>query len=234
MPKYLRLILHETPGSRFSLIPGDFLSYGSKVIDISFGARTNINIGVTRKDMKIKRKHGVCKDYGLDDSQNRCYIQKVIYTKFTTMDYSSIMKIHKEKCANITKFCIIPQIMNIFNLNDIRNLSQCVTQKQYVCMVDILQTVPYEMKRFCPSPCMKTSFKISLKSNTHDKSETAMISMRYDSDEITYLEEYLIFDISDILVAIGGSLGLFLGFSFLQCGFIIFEKSYKVLKTVFC
>ena len=58
----------------------------------------------------------------------------------------------------------------------------------------------------------------------------AMANLYYSSDYITIHEEYLIFDFSSILVAAGGSLGLFLGFSFLQCGdFIltIFKRVYE-------
>ena len=51
----------------------------------------------------------------------------------------------------------------------------------------------------------------------HDLSDMALISMYYQSDHLRLLEEYLVFDFTSILVAIGGSLGLFLGFSFFQC-----------------
>ena len=52
----------------------------------------------------------------------------------------------------------------------------------------------------------------------HDISDLALVYMSYHSDRMLLLEEYLVFDFSSILVAIGGSLGLFLGFSFFQCG----------------
>ena len=48
----------------------------------------------------------------------------------------------------------------------------------------------------------------------HDLSNMALISMYYQSDHLRLLEEYLVFDFNSILVAMGGSLGLFLGFSF--------------------
>ena len=233
MPKSLQLILHETLGSSFSLVPGDFLSYGSNIIDIPLGARTSIKINVIRKDMNIRRKRGLCKDYKPDESQNRCYIEKNLLKKFTNIELMLYFDQHRLKCANVTKLCMIPQIMNIFNDSFFKNVSQCVTEREYGCMADILQTVPYEMKNLCPNPCVKTRFQITKKTNTHDVPNKALISLRYESDEISFSEEYLIFDISDILVAIGGSLGLFLGFSFLQCGSVLFERIFRTMKKIF-
>ena len=54
-----------------------------------------------------------------------------------------------------------------------------------------------------------------------------MVQMYFTSDYVTLHEEYLIFDFSSIVVAVGGSLGLFLGFSFLQCGTFILHSLKK-------
>ena len=59
--------------------------------------------------------------------------------------------------------------------------------------------------------------------------------MFYLSDRMSLLEEYLIFDFASILVAIGGSLGLFLGFSLFQSGSqlldVIMGISFKWMKN---
>ena len=59
--------------------------------------------------------------------------------------------------------------------------------------------------------------------------------MFYLSDRESLLEEYLIFDFASILVAIGGSLGLFLGFSLFQSGSqlldVIVGISFKWMKN---
>ena len=63
----------------------------------------------------------------------------------------------------------------------------------------------------------------------------ALIEMFYLSDRMSLLEEYLIFDFASILVAIGGSLGLFLGFSLFQSGSqlldVIMGLSFKWMKN---
>ena len=50
----------------------------------------------------------------------------------------------------------------------------------------------------------------------------------YESNNIILLEEYLIFDFWGILVAIGGSIGLFLRFSFRQGRTVLFTYSIDV------
>ena len=59
-----------------------------------------------------------------------------------------------------------------------------------------------------------------------------MVSFDYQSDIITLQEEYLIFDKMAILATIGGSLGLFIGFSFFHCGSLILEGIFSVPKYI--
>ena len=52
------------------------------------------------------------------------------------------------------------------------------------------------------------------------------------ADVLVY-EEYLLFDFNAIVSSVGGSLGLFIGFSFLQCAMSTFgltEKTCKMCK----
>ncbi len=43
--------------------------------------------------------------------------------------------------------------------------------------------------------------------------------VRFETNDVIVLEEYLLYDFNDIIAAVGGSLGLFLGFSCLQVAF---------------
>ncbi len=61
----------------------------------------------------------------------------------------------------------------------------------------------------------------------HDTDNLALVLLRYQSDRMTLYEEFLIFDFSAIIVALGGSLGLFLGFSFFQCGSSLLDQTLK-------
>ena len=82
-----------------------------------------------------------------------------------------------------------------------------------------------QWNQICPHQCTEITYKITSKRTPHDISDIAFVYMAYYSDRMLLLEEYLVFDFSSILVAIGGSLGLFLGFSFFQCGSEILYES---------
>ena len=91
----------------------------------------------------------------------------------------------------------------------------------YQISIDLLESASInstdELNNPCPNSCTEISYEIMSKRIPHDLSNMALISMYYQSDHLRLLEEYLVFDFNSILVAMGGSLGLFLGFSFFQC-----------------
>ena len=82
--------------------------------------------------------------------------------------------------------------------------------------LDLSATSTDELNDLCPNSCTEISYETMSKSIPHDLSDMALISMYYQSDHLRLLEEYLVFDFTSILVAIRGSLGLFLGFSIFQ------------------
>ena len=101
------MILHEKPASRFSLIPGDFLSPGSKFEKIKFGELTWLGIGKSMKKMPIQRDMGNCHEYETDDSQEKCYVREVL-AKIRYGNISNTCEIEKE--------CAIPQIKDILGM----------------------------------------------------------------------------------------------------------------------
>lgn len=71
--------------------------------------------------------------------------------------------------------------------------------------------VPY-LTQHCNKLCEKFSYKGSMQATIP---ETVPIEVCYwiGSKEVTYSEEYLIYDLKVIVGSIGGTMGLFLGFS---------------------
>ena len=86
-----------------------------------------------------------------------------------------------------------------------------------MCMMNLLITKLTQRNELCPKSCSEIKYVTTSHTVRHDLN-IALVQMFYQSDRITLLEEYLIFDFASILVAIGGSLGLFLGFSLYQSG----------------
>ena len=100
-------------------------------------------------------------------------------------------------------------------------------------MMNLLITRPSQRNELCPRPCTEIKYETTSNTVRHDLN-LALVQMFYESDRISLREEYLIFDFGSILVAIGGSLGLFLGFSLFQSGTqlldVIMGLSFKWMK----
>ena len=81
-PDNFVLILHETPGSRYSLIPGDYLSKGSVKEPLKLGELKLLGISQRKKELFVQRKTSACKDYDRNDSPAKCYIDKILRPLF--------------------------------------------------------------------------------------------------------------------------------------------------------
>ena len=198
------MFLHETPGARFCLIPGDYPSKGMKEEKLLLGQMKMLGISKSIKRHKIQQRNGKCIQYSLGDSQAKCYIEKVLIPKL----------IHND--TQCTRICNVPQLQDILELSNLTGLSPCTDQAEYECMITLLRTHPVPRDEKCKPECNTISFETRSKSFPLPKKNQAMLSLYFDSNHMTTFDEYLIFDDLGVLVAVGGSLGLFLGFSFLQ------------------
>jgi hypothetical protein len=207
IPKKVKLLLHETPGARYSLIPGDYTSPGTKIYFIELGNIGTLRIGRTVKKYDIQRSNGLCKEYDLDDSVEKCNLQKLTLQQIATCHL-----------INRTDICSIPQALNIFQLNGITNTEPCTTIAEHDCLTHAMLTTPSSRNKYCPKPCTEKTLKTALRMTEVKEKNKFDLYMLYQSDEIEMYEEYLIYDFPGIVSSLGGSLGLFLGFSFFQCG----------------
>ena len=226
-PDHLLFILHETPGARYSLVPGDFISKGFKVEKLKFGSMKQIGISKSIRYLKVQKKHGICKEYDENDSQERCYIKEVLAKQYE--NFNETLESCVEDGKSIQEKCSIPQSKNILDFVTNGSLwQQCTTKDEYHCMLETLVTDAEERNAKCPNPCTEITYETITKSIPHDVTKFAIVQMYYNTNFVTVHEEYLIFDFSAILVAIGGSLGLFLGFSFFQCGNLVMEMCQRI------
>ena len=99
--------------------------------------------------------------------------------------------------------------------------------------LDLSATSTDELNDLCPNSCTEISYETMSKSIPHDLSDMTLISMYYQSDHLRLFEEYPVFDFTSILVAIGGSLGLFLGFSFFKCDTGFCSKTIAFTRRLF-
>ena len=184
LPNDLVLLIHESAGSRFSLVPGDFISTGTKEERIKLGELKILGITKEVRNLNIQRDEGKCKDYDPEDSQAKCYLEQVLMKKLKN---ESII----EDCENVPKLCLIPQAKDIINILGDQDLDQCTTKSEYVCMLNLLRTDPDLRNEVCPNPCIETTYKTISKALPQDSPRLAMLMMHYKSNYYSLLEEYL-------------------------------------------
>ena len=223
------LILHETPAARYSLIPGDRISSGSKVVELNLGEIKMIGISKSKKVLTPQKDVGQCYEYGTENSREKCYVKEVMADIYN--DFDKIKDNCQRRGWKINQVCAIPQALQAikFSKNG-TNLPLCTTKDEYNCMLNTLFTDASKRDEKCTKPCTESKIDTITKGIPQDMKEWAMAMMYYVSDDIIVQEEYLVFDFNSIVIAAGGSLGLFVGFSFLQMADVLIDSVKKVLK----
>ena len=131
-PNHFLLILHETPGSRFSLIPGDNIGRGSAFEKLKLGEYKHLAIDKQKKVRNVQYHNDNCKNYEPNDSQAKCIIENLLVPRFTNLSH------HINTCQrqdmNVTRLCMAPQLYNVLDImNNNYSLPQCQTEDEYVC-----------------------------------------------------------------------------------------------------
>ncbi len=75
---------------------------------------------------------------------------------------------------------------------------------------------------------MLNAFAMVIPKRASQDPEETMFYFKIVSPKIEVLKEYAVYDFSGILGSVGGSLGLFVGFSFLDCLFSVLDRAYYV------
>ena len=90
----------------------------------------------------------------------------------------------------------------------------------------------------CPRPCAKINYEFShivqsdFYPKDHKKENRSIITLNYQDVRTRLGNERLLYDFNDIVAAIGGSLGLFLGFSCLNAACWITERVTQFLSKL--
>ena len=115
------------------------------------------------------------------------------------------------------------------------SLPKCATLEDEICMggPKVWNTLNNEFSK-CPKPCKMITYKdsqLELREPTFLKTGQTLANFKLIINSIRKIEkEALVYDTNDAIGAIGGSLGLFLGFSF----FDVISKCLDNLYHAFC
>ncbi len=86
---------------------------------------------------------------------------------------------------------------------------------------------PGHTSRFRTSPCKANVANYVANLNWH-YCFRLWVALEHDYKEL--VEEYQLFDFNAIVASVGGSLGLFLGFSFLDCIWSLYTRGYQLVS----
>lgn len=157
------------------------------------------------------------------------------------------MKYPNTSCPGVIGACWIPQADSI--IHKIRALPQCDSFEKYICMLNGYRNTRYEAKRQCLKSCKAENYKAVSRTNDAEpfpyvsrntrnwrnlypnktlkqngKFWKTLVVLQYETNTIFNYRETELNDLNAIVASVGGSLGLFLGFSCYQMGKRFIER----------
>ena len=131
--------------------------------------------------------------------------------------------------------CIPIQMKGFKYINESANLKDCTKLEDEICAggFNVWKTLkPSYFK--CQMPCKLISYDLSqvdhVASVYNDIDQNEAILSIHIMEQRKVTKEVLLYDTNDMIGAIGGSLGLFLGFSFFQSLSICVEKFFELFS----
>ena len=196
------------PMERYGLLFGGFSTLNG--IELELNAHNMLHVAVYKTMWKTlpTGKEKRCQTYGKDDSKDKCH--------FTTMSDS----FKKNVNANCTKPCTSPPYVTLTSLGSKKITELCQTQEEYDCMLNNYR-LTWGLKYECLSSCTRLDYKTkshqSMTDNKKNYNSTIFsLYFTFGSEKVHIYEELLLFDFSSFVGNVGGSLGLFVGFSYLD------------------
>ncbi len=222
------MVIHPSPGDKYGMVLGEYINPGSQSFAIDRGQYAIIGITQNIKNLNIQKDHGMCIDYDPANSRIKCYLEKSKLDEYVL--YA------ENHCYGL---CRIPQAETIFALTDnqtVKDSPECPDISEYFCMKNTLSFNMKKLEEHCPHQCNIRSVHANMKVNdlSGDESIDQILIQLYFQDNIIHtLDEYLVFDFNSILTAAGGSMGLFLGFSFFDFGIMMAEHFFDIMDKIY-
>ena len=151
---------------------------------------------------------GTCKIYQEGDSMMKCLARQQLecfYSKHYDCKYK----------------CITNRFRGVFDMYPNTTLQKCKTEPDSKCNVGAMTMCYYSKNTTenCLDPCnVEIYAENTLVFERMSNKQKMILFLKYQSMAIAVSEEYLVYDFANFIGTLGGSLGLFIGFSY--TGFI--------------
>ena len=116
----------------------------------------------------------------------------------------------------------LPKSMQSFMAKPLPN---CETWQEWSCMMGGMSWIfKQNIWNICPKHCINIEYSGKVSAVLYaDNISYQSWELEFPTDEIEVYEEYLMYDMTGLIGSIGGTLGLFLGFSFRDVLSIVIE-----------
>lgn len=176
---------------------------------------------LTRQVMKRLKLHQECFEHS--------EIMAKDYNYFRCIDNVTQNLLKKKLETDGHKLCWIPQSDYFIRLMNLTSIEACQTTAEMEAVSFALTHAMSKgsYSKECTPPCsypnvnIKTAETVLYQPGMESMSE---LYLQWNDNFVSMQEEYLLMDFNAILSAIGGSLGLFLGFSCLQFLLMLLQK----------
>ncbi len=163
------------------------------------------------------------------DTRNHC-------TDIEDPGYSSTLcklihvgKQFSDKMANDCNgvICYVAKHRDLFTVMNLTT-TYCQDPNDFKCQANVMMEIMQEdFGHICPEQCTNIHYTARILSqyNYEESMRNGLVfNLLLDSEYVVIKEEVLLFDFPTFVGSVGGSLGLFLGFSFFDCASFITDK----------
>ncbi len=176
--------------------------HGLEILETRLKLHKETLIGLSQTTTTLLEETGHCKNYGLGDSKAKC-----VFRTFNDVVKSKIVE-------NCDKLCGVPALKILMDFDNEEEWEYFKTLNETTCVADTVLENYKQMANACPEPCVEVVY--SSKTQTDAMMKGMAMVVYFDSMTEQVYEELLLFDGNSFIGNIGGSLGLFVGFSYLD------------------
>ena len=204
---------NDMPDSVDVILTSESNSYG--VVLVSWVEGKTLDISLTSPE---KPKEAII---DLEATQYKMY-QPTSNCK-TDLSYYKCMGLRflqKWQYKNCTKFCIPIIYQTLINLVTNDTYEVCEIAQENACITEEMKRIKLQASTECSKSCTKFEYAGKVKyKNSMNYNGIGDWYMIFPSSDMIFIEEYLIYDFIGMVGSIGGTLGLFIGFSFMDIFF---------------
>ncbi len=207
------------PNEHFGIANAYWFGVDPFIFEMKKHQVTTVNFKL-HKIKKFKGGSDPCQEYAPDDSIVLCSTKR------------KARWIHKAMKSRCKKHCYSSNFKTIMDVLKEPMLSPCMTDEDLVCFFNVsnygtMPTIPP-----CPEPCETYDYTARLMTSDFvSSSGEFVLDFMPNNMRVTVSEEVQLFDLATFIGSVGGSLGLFIGFSFYDFATYLSDKFVDVFVT---